>query len=59
MKTFKVEYREVILHEFYVEAETEDEVTEKFCEMASNGELNFSDGLVSEGDITEIKEVQE
>lgn len=57
MKTFKVEYREVILHEFYVEANSENEVTEKFFEMANECGLDFSNGVVSEGDITEIKEV--
>ena len=57
MKMFKVEYREVIVHEFYVKANTEDEVTERFFEMANDGELDFSDGVISEGDIVEIKEV--
>lgn len=57
MKIFKVEYQEVIVHEFYVEAETEDEVTEKFCEMASDGEFDFIDGEVVSGDIINIEEV--
>lgn len=57
MKTFKVEYREVIMHEFYVDANSEDEVTEKFFEMANESELDFSNGVISEGDIVEIKEV--
>ncbi len=56
MKTFKVEYQEVIVHEFYVEAETEDEVAEKFCEMASEGEFDFGDGEVVSGDIINIEE---
>ena len=56
MKTFKIEYREVVLHTFYVDAETEDDAVEKFGEMASNGELDFSDGWVAESDITDIKE---
>ena len=57
MKTFKVKYREVMLHEFYVEANSEDEVTEKFFEMANDGKIDFSYGVISEGDITDIKEV--
>ena len=57
MKTFKVKYREVMLHEFYVEANSEDEVTEKFFEMVNDGEIDFSYGVISEGDITDIKEV--
>ncbi len=57
MKTFKVEYQEVIVHEFYVEAETEDEVSEKFCEMASEGKFDFLDGEVVSGEIMNIEEV--
>jgi hypothetical protein len=56
MKTFKVEYKEVILHTFYVEAETEEDVEEKFCEMAGNGEFDFSDGWVTNGEIVNIEE---
>lgn len=57
MKTFKIEYQEVIVHEFYVEAETEAEVAEKFCEMASEGQFDFLDGEVVSGEITNIEEV--
>ena len=57
MKKFKVIYKEVLYHEFYVDAETEDDVDEKFCEMAGSGELDFSDGYVAEGDIVDIEEV--
>lgn len=57
MKTFKVTYKEVLYHEFYVEAETEDDVSDEFCRMASNGEFDFSDGDVVEGDIVGIEEI--
>lgn len=57
MKTFKVEYREVVLYGFYVDAETEDEAAEKFFDMMCESELDFSDGFVSESEITNIKEV--
>lgn len=57
MKTFKITYKEVLYHEFYVEAETEDGVSDEFCRMASNGELDFSDGDVVEGNIVDIEEV--
>ena len=57
MKTFKVEYREVMLHEFYVEANSADEVTENFFEMVNDGKVDFSYGVISEGDITNIEEV--
>lgn len=57
MKTFKVEYREVVLYGFYVDAETEDEAVEKFFDMMCESELDFSDGFVSESEITNIEEV--
>ena len=57
MKTFKVTYKEVLYHEFYVKAETEDDVDEAFCRMASNNELDFSDGDLAEGNIVKIEEV--
>ena len=56
MKTFKVEYREVVLYEFYVDAETEDEAAEKLFDMMCESELDFSDGFISESEITNIKE---
>ena len=56
MRTFKVEYREVILHTFYVEAETEEDVEDEFCRMADNCELDFSGGDLIDGDIINIKE---
>ena len=57
MKTFKVTYKEVLYHEFYVEAETEDEVSDEFCRMAIDCELDFNYGDVVEGDIVDIEEV--
>ena len=57
MKIFKVIYRETILHDFYVEAETEDNVNDEFCRMANDGELDFNDGYLIEGDIIGIEEI--
>lgn len=57
MKTYKVEYREVVLYEFYVDAETEDEAAEKLFDMMCESELDFSDGFISESEITNIEEV--
>lgn len=57
MKTFKVKYKEVVEYEFYVDVETEEEVEEKFFELVEEGNFDFSDGYVSEGYVTEIKEV--
>ena len=57
MKTFKVVYQEVLVHEFYIEAETETEVNDKFVEMANKCELDFSDGEVESSEIIKIEEV--
>lgn len=46
MKTYKIIYHEVVSHVFYVDADSKDEAEEKFEEMASNGELDYSDGEV-------------
>ena len=57
MKTFKVTYKEVLYHEFYVEAETEDDVEDEFERMGNEGELDFGDADLVEGNIVEIEEV--
>ena len=57
MKMFKVTYKEVLYHEFYVEAETEDDVEDEFERMGNDGELDFSDADLIEGNIVDIEEV--
>lgn len=46
MKTYKVIYNEIVSHVFYVDADSKDDAEEKFEAMASNGELDYSDGEV-------------
>lgn len=57
MKTFKVTYKEVIVYEFYVDAETESEVDDRFVEMANERELDWSHGEVDSSEIIDIKEI--
>lgn len=57
MKTFKVIYQEVLVHEFYIDAETESAVNDKFVAMANEGELDFSHGEIESSEITDIKEI--
>ena len=57
MKMFKVTYKEVLYHEFYVEADSEDDVEDEFERMGNEGELDFSDADLVEGNIIEIEEV--
>lgn len=57
MKMFKVTYKEVLYHEFYVEADSEDDVEDEFERMGNEGELDFSDADLIEGNIVDIEEV--
>lgn len=57
MKTFRVIYKEVLLHEFYIDAETESEVDNKFVKMAEERELDFSRGEVYYSDIVNIEDL--
>lgn len=52
MKTYKVTYKETLIHAFYVEANDEDEANKVFENQVSNGEIDFSDGEI---DDTEVK----
>lgn len=57
MKT--VVYKEIIIHHFDIEDlpddASEDETTERFTEMMSNSEFDFSDGYVTESEIVDIR----
>ena len=47
MKTYKVTYKETLIHTFYVEANNEEEAKEAFEEDLMQGKVDFSDGEVS------------
>lgn len=46
MKTFKVTYKEHLVHEFYVKAESRTEAEREFYKQANSGKIDFSDGEV-------------
>ena len=48
MKTYKVIYKETLIHTFYVEANSEEEAEEIFKAQGMACELDFSDGEVDE-----------
>jgi hypothetical protein len=52
MKTYKVTYKETLIHTFYVEAEDEDEADAIFEGQCMACELDFSDGVVDEAEYT-------
>ena len=51
MKTYKVIYKEVLLHEFMVEASSREEAEQEFERLAYAGEIDFSDGEVVDTEI--------
>ena len=52
MKTYKVTYKETLIHTFYVEANNEDEAAIVFEEGCMNSQFDFSDGCVDDTDYT-------
>ena len=50
MKTYKITYKETLVHEFYVEASNENEAKEAFEEGLSSGEFDFSHGYIDDTD---------
>lgn len=58
MKTYKVYYKEIVEHRFYVDAESEDKVIEEFNKMVSAGKIDFDNGFVVHSDIDYIREAK-
>lgn len=56
MKTYRVFYKETIEHVFYVDAESESDVVDKFNKLVDNGEIDFSYGEIVHSDIEYIEE---
>lgn len=50
MKTYKVTYKETLVHAFYVDAENEEEAKETFEQGLMDGTFDLSDGSVDETD---------
>ena len=56
MKTYKIEYKEILKYEFYVDAESKEQAEAKFRNMTHNGEIDFNDSWVEHSDIESINE---
>ena len=56
MKTFKVVYKEVLVHEFEVDAESIDKVEKEFMRMANDGELDFGNANLEDSGIVSIED---
>ena len=50
MKTYKVTYKETLIHTFYVEANNEDAAKEVFEQDMMDGRVDFSDGEVDDAE---------
>ena len=57
MKKYKVFYKEVIEHIFYVDAESESEVIDEFNKLVDNGKIDFSYGEIVHSDIEYIEKI--
>ena len=55
---YKINYKEVLYHAFYVEAATSEEAEAEFDRQVEAGDIDFSDGEVIDTDI-KIEEVNE
>ena len=54
-KTYTIIYNETITHWFYVDAESEEEAEAEFNRQVKDGEIDFSDGEVTDSDIAILK----
>lgn len=51
MKTYHITYMEKLIHDFYVDAEDEHDASDKFYAQLNNGEVDFSNGYLSDSNI--------
>ena len=51
MKTYKVTYTETLVHTFWVEAENIDDAKTTFDNYVNHGEIDFSDGCLTDSNI--------
>ena len=55
-KTFTIIYNETLTHWFYVEAESEEEAEKEFYRQVNEGEIDFSDGEVTDSSIEVVED---
>lgn len=57
-KKYMIIYNETVTHEFFVEAESEEDAEIEFKDQVDNGEIDFSDGEVTDSSL-EVYETEE
>lgn len=50
-KKYMIIYNETVTHEFFVEAESEEDAEAEFKYQVNNGEIDFSDGEVTDSSL--------
>lgn len=51
MKTYKVTYKETLVHTFHIEADNFDDAEDTFNRFVDHGEIDFSDGELVDSNI--------
>ena len=51
MKTYKVTYKETLVHTFYIEADNIEDAEDTFDRFVDHGEVDFSDGELVDSEI--------
>lgn len=51
MRTYKVIYKETLVHTFYIEADNIEDVEDTFDRFVDHGEVDFSDGELVDSEI--------
>ena len=59
MKTYKVIYKEHLVHEFYIDAESRTEAEKEFYRQANSDEIDFSNGEVYNTHVNIIEDAED
>lgn len=54
-KKYMIIYNETVTHDFYVDAESEEEAEAEFKRQINNGEIDFSNGEVTDSSVEVIE----
>lgn len=56
MNTYKIIFKESLIHEFYIDAESKTEAEHEFYRRANNGMIDFTDGKMCDSHMNIIEE---
>lgn len=55
-KKYTIIYNETVTHWFHIDAESEEEAEAEFNRQVNNGEIDFSDGEVTDSSIEVVED---